>query len=169
MKGVFKLSKTTALDDELLRNKYLTFMLGEEAYGIEISFVTEIIELQKISHIPESPDYLKGIINLRGKIIPVMDMRLRLRMDSSVYTSKSCIIVIHVKDQTVGLIVDCVNEVESISNNVIEPLPTFNTEYQNRFIKEIGKSGEQVRLILDCESILCQLPSDMIIDKCQII
>lgn len=133
--------------------KYLTFLLGKEAFGIEIRYVTEIVGIQEINDLPEAPDYVKGIINLRGKIIPVIDMRLRFKKEAVPYTDRTCIIVIDIMDTAVGLIVDRVVEVVIISDEFIVPPPDFRTGFQNRYIKGIGKSDENIRLLLDCERL----------------
>lgn len=147
--------------DELLqsaedtqRGRFLTFSVGKEDYGIEISFVTEIIGIQEITEIPELPDYVKGIINLRGKIIPVMDVRLRFKKAQIDYDNRTCIIVIDIREVSVGLIVDKVCEVLSISEENTVPPPDIKTGFLNRYIKGIGKVGNEVKLLLDCDKLL---------------
>jgi Chemotaxis signal transduction protein len=148
-----KLAEIVQNEEDTQHGKFLTFALGTEVFGIEIRFVTEIVGLQKISDIPESPNYVKGIINLRGKIIPVIDMRLKFKKSSTEYTERTCIIVIDIQSLTVGLIVDYVDEVVTIPDASIVPPPSFKTGFQNRYIKGIGKSGEDIRLLLDCERL----------------
>jgi purine-binding chemotaxis protein CheW len=138
-------------EEDTQHGKYLTFALGTEVFGIEICFVTEIVGLQKISDIPECPDYVKGIINLRGKIIPVIDMRLKFKKEPVEYDDRTCIIVIDIQKLTVGLIVDNVDEVVTIPDTSIVPPPNFRTGFQNRYIKGIGRLSEDIRLLLDCE------------------
>ncbi|MDP4163445.1 MAG: chemotaxis protein CheW [Bacillota bacterium] len=138
-------------EEDTQHGKFLTFALGEEVYGIEIKFVTEVVVMQKISDIPESPNYVKGIINLRGKIIPVIDMRLKLKKDSTQYTGRTCIVVIDIQALIFGLIVDNVDEVIMIPDTSIVPPPSYKTGFQNRYIKGIGKVNEEVRLLIDCE------------------
>lgn len=133
--------------------RYLTFYLGEEVFGIEIRYVTEIVGIQEISVLPESPDYVKGVINLRGKIIPVTDMRLRINKKEVPYTDRTCIIVIDILDTKAGLIVDQVEEVAVIADDSIVAPPDFHTGCQNRFIGGIGKDGDNIRLLLDCEKL----------------
>lgn len=133
--------------------KYLTFKLGKEVYAIEIRNVTEIVGIQKISVLPETASYMKGIINLRGKIIPVVDMCLRLKKESSGYTNRTCIIVIDIQDMSVGLIVDHVNEVISIPDSAIVPAAELHGASSTRYIKGIGKVGEEIRLLLDCSRL----------------
>lgn len=140
--------------EDTQQGKYLTFRLGKEAFGIEIMYVTEIIGIQPISEVPEVPNYVKGIINLRGKIIPVIDVRLKFKKEPMDYNDRTCIIVIEIQDISLGLIVDNVSEVMDISDeNIVSP-PKFKIGYQNRYIKSIGKTGENIKLILDCEKLL---------------
>ena len=139
--------------EETQRNKYLTFVVEKEYYGIEIRYVTEIIGIQSITEVPDLPEYIRGIINLRGKIIPVMDVRLRFGKKPREYDDRTCIIVIDINDMFVGLIVDSVCEVMSIPDGEIVVPPDFD-QSENKFIKGIGKTGNEVRLILDCEKLL---------------
>ncbi|HEX2938209.1 MAG TPA: chemotaxis protein CheW [Ruminiclostridium sp.] len=141
-------------EEDTQHGKYLTFTLGKEVFGIEISFVTEIIGIQQITYVPQVPDYVKGIINLRGKIIPVIDVRLKFQKPSVEYDDRTCIIVIDIRDTSIGLIVDCVSEVIDISDENIVPPPSYKTGFQNKYIKGIGKVGNDVKLLLDCEKII---------------
>lgn len=140
-------------EEDTMKGKYLTFVIGNEAYGIEIRYVTEIIGIQPITEIPELPDYIKGIVNLRGKIIPVMDVRLRFKKPYRDYNDRTCIIVIDITDISIGLIVDSVAEVISIPEQEIVNPPDFS-KGNNRFIKGIGKAGAEVKLLLDCDKLL---------------
>lgn len=142
------------MEEDTQKGKYLTFSIGKESYGIEIQYVTEIIGIQAITEIPELPDYVKGIINLRGKIIPVMDVRLRFKKEVKEYNDRTCVIVIDTMDLSIGLIVDSVAEVINIPEQDIEVPPKMNKGYNNRFIKNIGKVGNDVKLLLDCEKLL---------------
>jgi purine-binding chemotaxis protein CheW len=141
-------------NEDTQKGKFLTFKIGKEEYGIEISYVTEIIGIQAITEIPELPGYIKGIINLRGKIIPVMDVRLRFKKEPAEYDDRTCIIVVDINDMSVGLIVDNVSEVISIPEESIVPPPDAKTGFRNRYIKGIGKAGDSVKLILDCNLLL---------------
>lgn len=140
--------------EDTQKGRFLTFVLDKEVYGIEIKYVTEIINIQKITEVPELPDYIKGIINLRGKIIPVLDVRTRFRKESKEYNDRTCIIVIDVDDVSVGLIVDSVAEVISITEEDIVQPPDANTGFSNKYIKGIGKVGNEVKLLLDCRKLL---------------
>jgi purine-binding chemotaxis protein CheW len=143
-----------SLIEDTQKGKFLTFSIGKESYGIEIYNVTEIIGIQAITEVPELPDYIKGIINLRGKIIPVMDVRLRFKKEFIEYKDRTCIIVVDIKNISIGLIVDTVAEVLTIPDDNIVAPPQINKGIQNRYIKSIGKSGNQVTLILDCDKLL---------------
>jgi purine-binding chemotaxis protein CheW len=140
--------------EDTQHGRFLTFTLGHEAFGIEIQFVTEIIGIQPITVIPEVPTFIKGIINLRGKIIPVIDVRLKFKKEPVEYTDRTCIIVIDIRETCVGLIVDNVAEVLVIGDDNIVPPPDYKTGLQNRYIKAIGKVGDEVKLLLDCDKLL---------------
>lgn len=140
-------------EEDTQKGKFLTFLLGNEFYGIEIGHVTEIIGLQPITEIPELPEYIRGIINLRGKIIPVMDVRLRFKKPFRDYNDRTCVIVVDIEDISVGLIVDSVSEVLSIPEEEIV-IPPDLSKGGNKYIKGIGKVGNGVKLILDCHKLL---------------
>lgn len=145
--------KDFELEEDTMKGRYLTFSLGNESYGIEIRFVTEIIGIQPITEVPELPDYVKGIINLRGKIIPVMDVRLRFKKNFREYNDRTCIIVIDIEAISIGLIVDSVSEVITIPDHEIVAPPDISKE-GSRFISGIGKVSNEVKLILDCDMLL---------------
>lgn len=140
-------------EEDTQKDKFLTFSLRSEFYGIEIMYVTEIIGIQVITEVPELPDYIKGIINLRGKIIPVMDVRLRFKKEQREYNDRTCIVVVDIKGMFIGLIVDSVSEVISIPEQDIVPPPELS-RVSNGYIKGIGKVGNEVKLILDCNKLL---------------
>lgn len=140
--------------EDTQKGKFLTFALGQETYAIEIIHVTEIIGIQDITEVPELPNYVKGIINLRGRIIPVIDVRLRFKKEAVEYNDRTCIIVIDIKNTSVGLIVDTVSEVLSMADEDIVPPPDSKTGFQNNYIKGIGKTEDKVNLLLDCEQLL---------------
>ncbi len=144
------------LEEDTQEGRYLTFSLGGESYGIEIRYVTEIIGIQPITEIPELPDYVMGIINLRGKIIPVMDVRLRFKKEPKEYNDRTCVIVVDIHDMSIGLIVDSVSEVLAIpEQDIVEP-PQMKKGYRNQYIKSIGKVGSDVKLLLDCDMLLTE-------------
>ena len=141
--------------EDTQRNKYLTFHVGREEYAIEIRYVTEIIGgLQAITAVPDVAPYVKGIINLRGKIIPVIDVNLRFGKEERDYNDRTCTIVVDVYDLSVGLIVDNVAEVLTIADEEVAAPPESRTGFHNRFIKGIGKAANGVKLLLDCELLL---------------
>jgi purine-binding chemotaxis protein CheW len=152
--------QNTSLNDEVYeeentqKNKFLTFHLAREDYGIEIEYVTEIICIQKITEVPDLPDYVKGVINLRGKVIPVMDMRRRFHMQDRDYDDRTCIIVVDISAAQIGLVVDEVREVVGIPEDQIEPPPSNGKEGGRQYIKGIGKMNDEVKIILDVSRIL---------------
>lgn len=146
------------LEEDTQKNKFLTFVIGNENYGIDIKVVTEIIGIQTITTIPEMPDYVKGIINLRGKINPVIDMRLKFKKNYVPYNDRTCIVIIEVEGIAVGLIVDSVSEVIEIAEeNIVLPPNVKNNS--NKYVKEIGKVGIEVKLILDYYKLIFEVDS----------
>ena len=139
--------------EDTQRGRYLTFYLDEEVYGIEIEYVTEIIGLQAITKVPEVAAYIKGIINLRGKIIPVVDMRLKFGKTPIDYNDRTCIIVVDTDNMTVGLIVDKVSEVMTIGEENVVPPPNYKTGIKNRYLQGIGKVSADVILLLECAKL----------------
>jgi len=145
-------------EEDAHEDKFLTFFLDQEEYGIEIQYVTEIIGIQNITGIPDTPSYVKGVVNLRGKIIPVMDMHLRFGFEEQSYDDRTCIIVINVDNQSVGLIVDRVSEVLDIPKNQVEPPPKVAGDESSRFIQGMGKIGERVKILVDAHRLLFDSP-----------
>ena len=140
------------------RNKYVTFKSGNEYFGLKIEYVSEIIVYQEITEIPESEDYIKGLINLRGKIIPVIDVRIRFKQEPMEYTDRTCIVIVNVNDMVVGLIVEKIAEVVEIKEEDVLPPPSVviggEDKLQNRYVYGIGNVGDSVKLLLDPERIL---------------
>ncbi len=141
-------------DEDTQKDKYLTFHIAGEDYGIEIAFVTEIIGIQKITEVPDMPTFVKGVINLRGKVIPVMDVRLRFGLEEREYDERTCIIVVEIKDTSVGLVVDLVNEVADIPEDQVEPSPKTGKTTSSRFIKGMGKMDDEVKILLKVDKLL---------------
>jgi purine-binding chemotaxis protein CheW len=141
-------------EEDTQKDKFLTFHLADEDYGIEIAHVTEIIGIQKITEVPDMPDFVKGVINLRGKVIPVMDVRLRFNIEARDYDDRTCIIVVDIRGTAVGLVVDKVNEVADIPADQIEPPPMTNQGTASRFIQGLGKIGDQVKILLTIDRLL---------------
>jgi purine-binding chemotaxis protein CheW len=131
------------------KDRFLTFDLGTEQYGIVINQVTEIIGLQAINRLPETPDYIQGVINLRGKIIPVIDLGMKFRRVKRDYTDRTCIIVVETQHLTAGLVVDNVDEVILIKD--ISPPPDLAAGIGSRYIQGIGKVNEDIVILIDCE------------------
>lgn len=155
-------TQNMSFEEDTQKGRFLTFTLDGEVYGIEIRHVTEIIGIQAITKVPEVPDYVKGIINLRGKIIPVIDVRLKFGKEAMEYNDRTCIIVIEIGEVSVGLIVDNVDEVLTIEDDAIAAPPASKTGFENRYIKGIGKAGENIQLLLDCEKLLKNEEIEMI-------
>lgn len=141
-------------DEDTQKDKYLTFHLAGEDYGIDIVHVTEIIGIQKITEVPDMPVFLKGVINLRGKVIPVVDVRLRFGLHPIPYGDRTCIIVVDVNNAAVGLVVDEVSEVASIPADMIEPPPRSSQESTGAFLKGMGKTDDKVKILLDVRRLL---------------
>lgn len=141
-------------NEDTLHGRFLTFRLASEEFAVEIKNVVEIINVLPITSLPEAPAFVKGVVNLRSKIIPVIDMRLKLHKESADYTQRTCIIIIDINGSNVGLIVDMVLEVIKISDENIEPPPEFKSGAKSRFLKGIGKSDGNIKLILCCETLL---------------
>lgn len=150
------MQKATNLNevDHSINDKYLTFNIGDEEYGIEICYVTEIIGIQEITTVPEMPQHIKGIINLRGTIIPVIDIRVRFNRQDTDYNDRTCIIVVNLNDMTVGVIVDAVQEVADIDESCIVKPPTQNKSSGSQYIKNIGKRDDRVTLLIDSHRLL---------------
>jgi purine-binding chemotaxis protein CheW len=151
-----ELEKEILENEDTLKNKYLIFSIGEESYGIRIKYVIEIISIAEITKVPDLPEYVKGIINLRGKIISVMDVRLRFKKEEKEYDDRTCIIVIDIDGISFGLIVDNVKEVASIEENNIAPPPTIISQgdITSGFIEGIGKVENDIWLFIDCMKLL---------------
>lgn len=141
-------------DEDTQKDKYLTFTVGTEEYGVEIYYVTEIIGIQKITDVPEMPSYIKGVINLRGKVIPVMDVRIRFRIPERPYDDRTCIIVVNINGNPIGLVVDTVKEVVSIPPSQIEMPPEISGNVQQQYIKGLGKVGDTVKILLDATKLV---------------
>ncbi|MFT8351411.1 chemotaxis protein CheW [Clostridium saccharoperbutylacetonicum] len=150
------LEKVVESEEDTQKDKYLIFSIGNECYGIDIKYVTEIIGIEPITAVPELPNYIKGVINLRGKIIPVMDVRLRFKKEQKEYDDRTCIVVVEIGNVNIGLIIDRVLEVVNIDESNISPPPKINSnkDNANKYIKGIGKIQNEVRLLIDCHKLL---------------
>ncbi len=148
----------TANEVDYLAGKYLTFSLGDEIYGIEILKVQELIGMMSVTSVPKTPEYVRGVVNLRGKVIPVVELRLKFEIEPVEDTEKTCIIVVQVTRAdatiTMGIIVDEVCEVLNISSDQIEPAPSFGSSVDSDFIIGMGKFDEKVVMLLDVDKVL---------------
>lgn len=140
--------------EDTQKDKYLTFCIAEESYGLDIGDVIEIIGVQKITQVPDMPPYIKGVINLRGQVIPVMDIRLRFQLSPQKYDQRTCIIVTEVAGQTMGMVVDRVNEVVDIPEDQVESPAARSTGAASSYVKGLGKIGDNIRILLDTHKIL---------------
>lgn len=154
------------LEEDSQKGKFMTFQTGKEFFGISISYVNEIIAMQPIAAIPEVDDYIKGLINLRGKIIPVIDVRVRFKMEPSEYTDRTCIIVIDVNSTMIGLIVEKIAEVDTISEDSIVPPPSLGRKEHehNKYVYGLARTGEAVKLLLDPEKLIRQDDMEAVLD-----
>lgn len=140
--------------EEVEQNKYLTFAIGDDAYGIGIEVVDDIIGIQEVTYVPSQPEYLKGVINLRGQIIPVIDIRLRFNQVPKAYDDRTCIVVIKMEETPVGIVVDRVQEVLTISEVRV---PSSFASTEENFMTGIGHYDDSIILLVDCESLLMDL------------
>lgn len=154
-------AQTEAIDGEEkieggLEQKYLTFWTDQELFGIPISDVVQIISIQDITPLPDFPKYAKGVINLRGNIIPVIDIRIRFGKPEIPYSENTCIIVTRIEETYIGFIVDSVDEVTDIDDDDITDAPKVSKDITNRYLSGIGQKGEKVVLLLDVGKILTE-------------
>ena len=137
--------------------KYLTFSLAGEEYGIVILKVKEIIGMMPVTPVPRTPPYVKGVINLRGKVIPVADLRLKFDMEEAAYTERTCIIVVEIKEGLghvlMGIVVDSVSEVLNIKGGEIEDTPAFGAQMDTDYIRGMAKTGGGVKILLDIDKV----------------
>jgi purine-binding chemotaxis protein CheW len=140
--------------EDVMQGKYLTFLVGDVGYGIEISYVVEIISVQEITLIPHTHTYVKGIINLRGTVVPVIDMGMRFGQGEIVYNDKTCIIVLSMDDMNVGILVDGVQDVSNIGHeNIQDPPKTTGNPMKNFFIKAVGITNGEVKQLIDVYTV----------------
>lgn len=139
-------------------NQYLTFMLGEEGFAIEISRVREVLDFTDLTKVPRTPDYMRGVINLRGNVVPVVDLRLQLGMTAVEKTVDTCIVIVEVEINAdmlhIGMLADSVQEVVDIDTSQIEPAPRLGTRLKTDFIKGMAKRDEKFNIILDIDKVL---------------
>ena len=145
---------TDSAVSEKAAEKYLTFYTDKQLFGISIKKVVQIVGMQEISAVPDFPSYAKGIINLRGAIIPIIDVRLRLHKPEAEYNEKTCIVIINVDENYLGLIVDTVDEVAEITVENISPPPYVSSDYTNAFLTGIAKLNGKIILLVDTDRML---------------
>lgn len=150
-----------------MKGKFLTFWTDGQLFGVPISDVVQIIGIQDITPIPDSPDYAKGVINLRGNIIPVIDVRIRFGKDSTNYSERTCIIVTKLDENYIGFIVDSVDEVTTIEDDDISAPPKVSKDRTNAYLTGIGKLQNKVVLLLDTSKILNQEEIGIVADAVQ--
>lgn len=142
-------------EENNIEDMFLTFGVSGEEYGLGIAYVTEIVGMQRIMQVPDVPRFIKGVINLRGKVIPVMDVRTRFEMEEKPYTERTVIIVLDVDSVPIGLVVDNVSDVLEIPPSQIDPAPKFGSgRSHDSLIRGLGKSGERVAVILDIRRLV---------------
>lgn len=142
--------------ENTLKDKYLTFIINDQIYGLEIKYITELINMQPITKMPDIPEYVKGIINLRGRVIPLIDVRLRFNMEPMDYNMKTSIIVVDIMEKSIGLIVDYVKEVITLTDENMVESTMINKKFGNQFVKGFGKIGSDILLLINCEKILTE-------------
>ncbi len=157
------MSEKTVIDQAIKaiaqrEGKYLTFKLLDEEYGLGILKIKEIIGVMPITTVPQTPEFVKGVINLRGKVIPVISLRLKFGMDEGEYTDKTCIVVVEMESSAgiilIGIVVDTVSEVLNIKEQDIEDTPTFGTKLDTEYILGMAKMEGSVKILLDIDRVL---------------
>ncbi|HON89928.1 MAG TPA: chemotaxis protein CheW [Sedimentisphaerales bacterium] len=158
MTDMNELKRDRATDSPKNDNKYLTFALGAEEYGVEILKVREIIGYIDVTAVPQTPSHVKGVINLRGQVIPVIDLRAKFGMATTDVTDETCIIVVEITQNSrkfnTGIVVDRVREVLDIAGGNIEEAPRFGASVNTDFILGMGKVGDAVKILLDIDKVL---------------
>ncbi|HNV48843.1 MAG TPA: chemotaxis protein CheW [Spirochaetota bacterium] len=150
-------AKSTVLENETLESaQYVTFVIGAEVYGVPVLKVQEIIGMTQITHVPNSLPYMKGVINLRGTVVPVVDMRIKFRMEERAYEVNTVILIVEVRGINIGMIVDAVSDVVEIPIKGIQDTPHFSAKIETDFISGIGNRDDQLVIILDVDRILSQ-------------
>lgn len=162
METEMKQDQAILVKDVVEGGKFLSFFLGDEEYAIEILKVQEIIGLMSITPVPKMPDYIRGVLNLRGKIVPIMDLRMRFNFKAIEDTEETCIIVLQDEDYQMGVVVDKVSEVADIESNQIEEVPSVGVAGKSDFLSGIGKVKDSVRMIVDVHEVLFNVPEDVL-------
>jgi purine-binding chemotaxis protein CheW len=146
------------VESKVKEGKYITFRLGKEEFGIKIEAIHQIIGITDITPIPHTPDYIKGVLNLRGRIIPVIDLRLKFSLEEREYDERTCIIIVEVNKGSIkmpiGIIVDFVSEVMTVTRENVEDTPYFGVNLDTAFIMGIAKLEDKIKIILDIDRVL---------------
>ncbi|MGD0170221.1 MAG: chemotaxis protein CheW [Smithella sp.] len=154
MKNASAVNKNQSVGVDSRAGKYLTFFLASEEYGVEILKVQEIIGRMPITPVPLTSKYIRGVINLRGKIHPIMDLKVKFGMEQTIITDETCIIVINTSSLMMGILVDKVSEVVNVSSGDIEDTPSFGADVETEYLLGVGKTGGRIRLLLDIEKVI---------------
>jgi purine-binding chemotaxis protein CheW len=145
--------------------EFLTFALGSEEYGVDILKVKEIRGYDAVTRLPDAPDYIKGVINLRGTIVPVVDMRLKFRLERAEYTALTVMIVLNVADRVVGMVVDSVSDVVQLSAEQVRAVPEIGATIDRQFLTGIGTLDERMLILLDIERLMASSEMGLVIAK----
>jgi purine-binding chemotaxis protein CheW len=158
MPSIVAQNETPASQADARSGKYLTFQLGQEEFGIRVLKVREIMGIQEITAVPQTPSHVKGVINLRGKVVPVIDLRLKFGLPAADYTQRTCIVVTQVKGESglilMGVIVDGVSEVLNLMSSDIEDTPDFGEEIAGGYLLGLAKVKGKVKILLDIDRVL---------------
>jgi purine-binding chemotaxis protein CheW len=154
MKNAAALKENQSMKVDSRAGKYLTFFLADEEYGVEILKVQEIIGRMPITPVPLTSRYIRGVINLRGKIHPIMDLNIKFGMNQTEITDETCMIVIKTSSLMMGILVDKVSEVVNVTSDDIEDTPSFGAEVNTEYLLGVGKTGGRIRMLLDIEKVI---------------
>jgi purine-binding chemotaxis protein CheW len=151
-------AKLKAKDEEVIKeeHQHVTFLIGEETYGLGVERVKEIIGMTDITHVPNTAYFMEGVINLRGTVVPVVDMRKKFKMETRKYDAYTVIVIVEVKDRLVGMIVDSVSDVVNIPVSTIQATPHFTAKIETDFIHGIGQIENNLIILLDVDMILTE-------------
>jgi purine-binding chemotaxis protein CheW len=153
-------------DDDNIENTFLTFAVGQEEYAIHVAHVTEIVRFQKVFAVPDVARHIRGVINLRGKVIPLLDVRARFGLDDTVYTDRTVIVVIEHDGSPTGLVVDAVFDIAEIAPAMIEPTPTVTRSTERSLITGMSKRGDRINFVVDVARLVQASPLADTIEEC---
>ncbi len=141
-------------DAELSGGEYLTFILGSEEYGIEILKVQEIRSYEAVTKIANTPDFIKGVINLRGSIVPIIDLRMRFKLSQAEYNTTTVVIILNLNNRTIGMVVDGVSDVLELKNAQISPVPELVSSIDTKYLLGLGTVDERMLILVDIEQLM---------------